>query len=162
MNKKGFTLVELLVVIAIIGILASIAFVSLSSTQDTAKQRATQLEIRQIVSFAVDYSLKNDNSYSDICDTSGNDYEENEVSAVLGDAINKLDLSDTLQKDDLDHPKNICESTSSTFIMAKTYLDGIFWCVDESGAVKELDYTAESGAISELSTSSDSCSDLKP
>ena len=38
MNKKGFTLIELLVVIAIIGLLASIVTVSLSSSQDRAKQ----------------------------------------------------------------------------------------------------------------------------
>ena len=36
--RKGFTLIELLVVIAIIGLLASIVTVSLSSSQDRAKQ----------------------------------------------------------------------------------------------------------------------------
>lgn len=47
-NKKGFTLVELLVVIAIIGLLATIAFISLNSARGKARDAKRVSDIRQI------------------------------------------------------------------------------------------------------------------
>ena len=47
-NKKGFTLVELLVVIAIIGLLATIAFISLNSARGKARDAKRISDIRQI------------------------------------------------------------------------------------------------------------------
>ncbi|MBI3963654.1 MAG: type II secretion system protein [Candidatus Kerfeldbacteria bacterium] len=50
MNKKGFTLVELLVVIAIIGLLATLAFVSLNSARAKARDAKRVSDVRQIQS----------------------------------------------------------------------------------------------------------------
>lgn len=47
-NKKGFTLVELMVVVVIIGILVAIAIPVYGSTQENARLRAHQANIRTI------------------------------------------------------------------------------------------------------------------
>jgi prepilin-type N-terminal cleavage/methylation domain-containing protein len=47
-DSKGFTLIELLIVIIIIGILAAIAFVAYSGTQNKAKQAAAQSTVASV------------------------------------------------------------------------------------------------------------------
>ncbi len=49
-NKKGFTLVELLVVIAIIGLLSTIAFISLNRARGKARDAKRISDVRQIQS----------------------------------------------------------------------------------------------------------------
>lgn len=49
-TKKGFTLVELLVVIAIIGLLATIAFISLNSARSKARDAKRISDVRQVMS----------------------------------------------------------------------------------------------------------------
>lgn len=55
-NRRGFTLVELLVVIAIIGILSTIATVSLSQARQRARDTKRLADIQQIRSALVLYS----------------------------------------------------------------------------------------------------------
>lgn len=47
-NKKGFTLIELLVVIAIIGLLSTLAVVSLNSARIKARDARRQSDLKQI------------------------------------------------------------------------------------------------------------------
>ena len=47
-NKKGFTLIELLVVIAIIGLLSTLAVVSLSSARTKARDARRMSDLKQI------------------------------------------------------------------------------------------------------------------
>lgn len=48
LNKKGFTLIELLVVIAIIGLLSTLAVVSLNSARTKARDARRQSDMKQI------------------------------------------------------------------------------------------------------------------
>lgn len=52
-QKTGFTLIELLVAIAVLGLLASIALVSLNNSRDKARYAAAQEEMRQFLQMAV-------------------------------------------------------------------------------------------------------------
>ena len=47
-NKKGFTLIELLVVIAIIGLLSSIAVVSLNGARAKARDAKRVSDVKQL------------------------------------------------------------------------------------------------------------------
>ena len=49
-KKKGFTLVELLVVIAIIGLLSTLAFISLNNARSKARDAKRVSDVRQIQS----------------------------------------------------------------------------------------------------------------
>lgn len=52
MNRKGFTLIELLVVIAIIGLLSSLAVVSLSSARNKAYDAQIKSDLSQFRTYA--------------------------------------------------------------------------------------------------------------
>ena len=78
MTKKGFTLIELLVVIAIIGMLSSLAVVSLNTAREKAKDAQIQSDLSQFRTYmTVSYS---DGDFSDV--TAGADDSANEMASV--------------------------------------------------------------------------------
>ena len=59
-NKKGFTLIELLVVIAIIGLLSTLAVVSLKNARTKARDARRQSDLKQISTAMELYMSQND------------------------------------------------------------------------------------------------------
>ncbi len=56
MTNRGFTLIELLIVIIIIGILATVAIVAYSSSQNKAKQTAAQGNLTNVKNKLAEYN----------------------------------------------------------------------------------------------------------
>lgn len=78
--KNGFTLIELLVVISLIGILASLALVSFTSTQKQARDTKRKSDLRQYQTSLENFSNNNNYLYpskatttdiSSMCDAIG-------------------------------------------------------------------------------------------
>jgi len=63
MNKKGFTLVELLVVIAIIGVLSTLAVVSLNNAREKARDAKRVSDIKQVQT-ALELYFADSNGYA--------------------------------------------------------------------------------------------------
>jgi general secretion pathway protein G len=59
LNAKGFTLIELLIVIIIIGILATIAIVAYSGSQNKAKQTAANGNLTNVKNKLAEYNADN-------------------------------------------------------------------------------------------------------
>jgi len=58
-NSDGFTLIELLIVIIIIGILAAIAIVAYTGTQNKAKQSSAQATLEEVRNKLSEYNADN-------------------------------------------------------------------------------------------------------
>jgi type IV pilus assembly protein PilE len=61
LDARGFTLIELLIVIIIIGILAAIAFVTYSGSQNKAHKAAAQSTLSEVASKMAEYNSDNSN-----------------------------------------------------------------------------------------------------
>ncbi len=70
MNKKGFTLIELLVVIAIIGLLSTMAVVSLNSARVKARDARRLADVKQL-STAIELAAADSNTSSYLSVLSG-------------------------------------------------------------------------------------------
>lgn len=64
MLKKGFTLIEMLVVISIIGVLASLAIISYTGTQKSARDTQRKSDLRQYQNSLEVFANKNNGFYS--------------------------------------------------------------------------------------------------
>ncbi|MDP2656709.1 MAG: type II secretion system protein [bacterium] len=103
-NNKGFTLIELLVVIAIIGILATIALVSLNGARSKARDAKRISDLRNLASALEIYGLD-----ATATITGGTTYKINDTTNVTIPDISTANLKDpsTAATDDA------CASTST-------------------------------------------------
>ena len=68
MKKKGFTLIELLIVIAIIGLLSTLAVISMSGARAKARDAQRLSDLKQMQT-ALEISYSNANTYDPGCET---------------------------------------------------------------------------------------------
>ena len=71
MKKKGFTLIELLIVIAIIGLLSTLAIISMSGARAKARDAQRLSDLKQIQT-ALEILYSDANTYDPGCETTGN------------------------------------------------------------------------------------------
>ncbi len=133
-KTKGFTLIELLVVIAIIGILAAIVLVALGTAQDRARDASIKAELGQMRAQAQLYYEDNDSSFvaaDDTVCTAGH------VNGGLADLIASVGESTVGDNQN-------CEASATQWAAwGQLRSDAeLAWCVDYTGASKEVARTA--------------------
>ncbi len=132
-KTKGFTLIELLVVIAIIGILAAIVLVALGTAQDRARDASIKAELGQMRAQAQLFYEDNDSSFGNVCDADHADGGLAELIESVG-----LSAGGNAECDDSD-------DQWAAWGELRSPSDDRAWCVDYTGASKEIDTPA--GAI---------------
>lgn len=161
-SKSGFTLIELLVVVAIIGILAVVVLAALREAKNRsidAKVKATLSQMRpqaelyrlQYGSFSsspVPYGFTYYNNTEANCDWAGggvfNPNAQYSINAMLDDAAHTFD--GTNPSGQWNSWSGICQvgANGESWMAAAALRQGNnnyaspYWCVDSSGASKEL------------------------
>ena len=147
MNRKGFTLIELLIVIAIIGILSSLAIVSLSSARDKAKDAQIKSDLSQFRTYmTVNYP---EGVFTDVLP--GDEQGTNEMS-VVSPALTHPD-------EDLSYIVLVADGTNTAYDQNRSWAaygellnndvddNTQYFCVDSSGSAVTI-----SGATPTLPT----------
>jgi prepilin-type N-terminal cleavage/methylation domain-containing protein len=88
-DKKGFTLIELLIVVAIIGLLATLAIVSLTSAQQRARDTKRIADVKAIQT-AMELHWNEEATYPSLDSTDTNDDDWSDLSGELSDFVSGL------------------------------------------------------------------------
>ena len=149
----GFTLIELLVVIAIIGILSSVVLASLNTARSKGADAAIKSQMEQMrVQAELYYS--NHNGYSTVSsfgddDKTGCTTDANASQTVFNttDGIGNLTLSALGNLSSGARP--LCRASTASWALAMPLHNptgsNTGWCVDSSGASKEVNVVFDVG-----------------
>ena len=142
-NKEGFTLIELLVVVAIIGILAGIAFLSISGARETAFDATIQSELSQVRSAAEQFYYDQGGTYTpdgaDAFDES--DAWNRFATDIPPCSVDLMDLAgiETTDADGEEYQIVVRNQAFAAWAPLCAASDGetaddlVYWCVDSTG-----------------------------
>ncbi len=130
-KNGGFTLIELLVVVAIIGILAGIAFVSISEARLSAYDTQIRSELSQIRSNAEQYYYRDGTyeGYDDDGADSGWDRVKGQIPGCSADQL----------PDGADEEYQIAVDSQAYAAWAPLCSEEVYYCVDSTGAADNFD-----------------------
>ena len=132
-RNEGFTLIELLVVVAIIGLLSTIVLVNIRDSRARARDANIQSSMHQVRNAAEMSYIRNNESYTAVCDESDNTLSNLEEFGYLEKAIEKDNGGNAVKCYESADKKDFAVSSS---LVAKV---GKYWCVESAGLSMEID-----------------------
>ena len=136
-RQKGFTLIELLVVIAIIGILAAIVLVNVSSARNKAKDSSIKGNLASLPALA-ELKYDTDSSYLTACTVAADGKQAFDAAAAQG-KTGTCGAS----------AYACCNSAATTYVacVELNAVSGKAWCIDNTGAKREITNTGCTSSI---------------
>ena len=131
-RQQGFTIIELLTVIAIIGILAGIILASLNDARYSGIDAKVQSELEFLAKRAEIESAQHF-SYDTVCGTNGVATSSETLAIVT--SINAF-ASSTV----------VCNGNAAAYAASAPF-GTVFWCVDSTGAKKEIPNALTAGQV---------------
>ena len=124
-NSKGFTLIELLVVIAIIGLLATLAVVSLNSAREKARDAKRKSDMNAIATAMELYNTQEGGYFNQT--TCGNNVLSDNTTNVICGGTSIISGSDTILNNVPSDPS--ASRTYLGFSDATTAINGSNYCI---------------------------------
>ncbi|MDQ5950149.1 MAG: hypothetical protein QG585_89 [Patescibacteria group bacterium] len=140
--KKGFTLLELLVVIAIIGVLSAVVLSALNSSRSKGADAAIKNQLASTRAVAGLFASNSTAaSFDGVCALSG----ANTIGAMVNAAERAYGITPSTYADGTMSTWNTgqCHDSSNAWVAvvplkASTSITPISWCVDSTGASKQV------------------------